>query len=261
MPINEYGILDFPENPLNNDLHVDDNDVQWRFNGEDWAIFEPYYINDLPDVDTETVEPKEGDILEWDGTYWVPNNSLFSLNDLSDVSVSNQVNGNFLIFDGTTWQNANPIENDLSSIRGADVYNDTITNKNAEIQISFTSTYFTTNSAMIDLSNNKINIIDDGFYRVDFVCYMDKNSGGNKLEVSIQLFDSLGTLKRKIVTGLREGHVVILSHAQATGFFNLDVGDYIEAYYIDPVTIVGGSTRLTRIRYIWMTVIRESNKI
>ncbi|NOR84483.1 hypothetical protein GQ473_00045 [archaeon] len=261
MPINEYGILDFPENPLNNDLHVDENNVQWRFNGEDWAIFEPYWINDLPDVDTETDAPEVGDILEWDGTHWVTNTSLFALNDLSDVSVNNQVNGNFLVFDGTTWQNIDPIVNDLSSARCGDVYNNTITNKNAEILINLTSVHFETNSSTIDLINDKINIIDDGFYRFDLVCYMDKNSTGNKLEVSVQLFNSVGTLKRKIVTGLREGHTVILSHGQATGFFNLDDGDYAKFYYIDPVTSQNGDVDLTRIRYLWVSIIRESNKI
>jgi hypothetical protein len=256
MPINEHGILDFPENPTNNDLHVDENNVQWRFNGEDWAIFEPYYINDLPDVDTETTPPEIGNILYFDGSKWVVTTKDFSLNDLTDVSINNQVDGNFLIFDGTTWQNADPIENDISIATAGNFVG--IPTFDDEYEVDLAGTHFASNGTTIDTTNNRINIISNGFYRYDFSCYATTDY--EKTRFIMKIYDSGNILKKEFDTSFAYvGTEMINQFVQLTGFYNLAAGDYLKFYVMDVATAQNNpEPSSTTIYNIFISVIRES---
>lgn len=103
MPRNEHGSLDFPTNPVSNDVFVDSLDTQWRFNGTDWAIFEPYRIDDLPDV--TITDAQVGQVLEWNGTYWENTDEGLDLSSLEDVVLTDPQDGDFLVNDGTNWIN------------------------------------------------------------------------------------------------------------------------------------------------------------
>jgi len=65
-------------------------------------------INDLTDVDTNTITPTNGQVLKWDGSKWVPadDSAVDSLNDISDVNVTNVTDGQIIVWDATSgeWQ-------------------------------------------------------------------------------------------------------------------------------------------------------------
>lgn len=266
MPINEYGTLDFPSNPKNNDVWVDENtDIQWRFNGTDWAIYEPYYINDLSAVDTETNPPEVGYCLEYNGTHWVPKPSVFELNDLSDVQVTGQIHNQFLIYNGTYWVNTFPAEVNWCSATATDILVENNDGRDIKTYFDLNSVYFTSDSALVDLINDKVNIVEDGLYRFKLIAGLDRDSAYNKLEIGVDIFNSGDALLRHEVSGLRWfNHTSNLREEQSNieGFINLDVGDYLKFYYYDPIAELNTDGIFdTNIQDIYITVLRESGKV
>lgn len=66
-------------------------------------------IDALSDVDTTTSAPSSGEVLEWDGSNWVPAvvaGGVTALDDLSDVSLGTPASGELLQFDGSNWVDA-----------------------------------------------------------------------------------------------------------------------------------------------------------
>ena len=68
-------------------------------------------LDDLDDVDTTTTAPVSGDILEFDGTNFVPVTPTAPTTDLvslTDTTISSPANGEVLTYDGANWVNAAP---------------------------------------------------------------------------------------------------------------------------------------------------------
>ena len=61
-------------------------------------------INDLTDVNTSGVT--SGDVLEWNGSSWVPNtisSGASAINDLTDVNTAGVTGGDVLKWNGSAW--------------------------------------------------------------------------------------------------------------------------------------------------------------
>lgn len=72
-------------------------------------------VDDLDDVDTTTSAPSTGDVLEWDGTNWVPatpsgGGGATEIDDLTDVDTTTSAPsvGDVLEWDGDNWVPATP---------------------------------------------------------------------------------------------------------------------------------------------------------
>ena len=74
--------------------------LEW--DGSDWVPI-TFGADDLDDMDTTTASPSTGDVLEWNGSNWVPATRI--IDDLDDVDVTTVApnSGDFLKWDGSNW--------------------------------------------------------------------------------------------------------------------------------------------------------------
>lgn len=256
MPINVHGELDFPENPENNQLFVDDNDTQWRFNGADWAIFEPYYINELPDVDTETIEPKVGDQLEWNGTKWVPIAESLELGNLSDVNLSSPNNNDFLVWSGTEWVNITFTGHNKTTLQ-QNLWTVTSTPLGVEADYVWDGALFTSDSNMVDLINNRIIILDEGLYYISFSYETPAGGASQSGYQVIKLYNSNDSVIKSFYLGAKEISNTDDQSISRVLYFNMNAGDYIKARYVTPTSVGGSGYDHVKIR---LTALRISAK-
>lgn len=230
MPINEHGDLDFPENPKENDIFVDVNNTQWKYSGTQWGIFEPYYITDLPDVDI--VDPKVGDVMEWNGTHWTQADEITDLNSLEDVTLTNPQDGDFLVFSGTEYVNKPIVNPQFCSVSHYGLISNDNTTGYANPKLIEYDTVEYDPSNLWDAVNFKMVINNTGLYSI-YCTYATQQLSPHMM--IIKIYDSGDTLKEEIP--FRAGLSYLKTtpnyiNGQTLHYKTLNSGDYIKVYHV-----------------------------
>ena len=191
------------------------------YDGTDWVngAIPASPLDDLSNVNIDTLSLAAGQSLIYDGTEWINDISTVSLDSLSDVIITDQevapgifslLEGMTLVYDGTDWVNQFAALDNLS-----DVVIDALS-----LSAGQTLRYNGVNWTHDDLALDSLSDVNYGTLNTDDILYWDGTDWTNQpFAISIDQTPSLGgnlDLSNFDITGT--GNIDIVGNIQATEF-------------------------------------------